>query len=270
MKYFAVTIVCIAFAFCAPAQTHTPAWDTYLRENDSSVYSVMVDLGWVEKAPVKQQTLALYIALEMLKPYGNGLPSYAEKASLDSIEDALVAVMGKKYKATYTGRISGNGLREFYFYARDSAGFNNEVAAVMQAFPAYSYQPLVVLDNRWRFYFSVLYPTAREMEWIQNRRLTEVLLKNKDNPSLVHDIDHWVYFSTPKDRIDFLEAIKEKQFTIVRQDFISEKKGTPYRVHLARKDKTEFAAINTIALYLYDKAIEHKGLYDGWETKVMK
>jgi hypothetical protein len=89
-----------------------------------------------------------YLRLRMRAPRPDGLSSQEEYPALIEIEDKLSAAIADT-DTIYVGRNTSNGCRDFYFYRRDSDGWEQQTAAIMIHFSAYQYETGVRHDAEW-------------------------------------------------------------------------------------------------------------------------
>jgi uncharacterized protein (TIGR01619 family) len=249
------------------AQEQVNDWDTYVTTlNGKTPVSVMVNLGLASKAPMHQRSYAIIIRTKLKAPDNLGQPMADETAELDSMENQLDRALYLHAGSLYVGRFTQRGLREFYFYALDTLDYIEPVAKVMLSHTGYQWLCQARPDREWTNYFQVLYPSPRDLEKLQNRRLVDLLRKKGDPLTEARPIDHYFYFKTKSTREGFLHDPQLTGFQIVE---MPESAGTgeqPYLLHLKRKDVPDYRFIDKTLLPLWDLARKAGGKYDGWET----
>jgi uncharacterized protein (TIGR01619 family) len=225
-----------------------------------------VNLGLAAKAPIHQRPYAIIIRTKVNYPDNLGQPMTEENVVLDSMENQLETALYLHAGSIYAGRFTQRGIREFYFYALDTLDYIGPVAKVMLAHTGYQWLCQARADREWTNYFQVLYPSPRDLERLQNRRLVDLLKKKGDALSEARPIDHYFYFKTKSTRESFLRDPQLTGFQILE---IPESAGTgdlPYLLHLNRMDVPDYKFIDQTLLPLWDMARKVGGKYDGWET----
>lgn len=246
------------------------AWEFYISNVDDILGSFFVDLGLQSIAPIKNKQMLIWVSIIMNNPKENGLSSNEESSILFDIEDKLVKQLTSHFDATYSGRLTWNKRRDFYFYVGNSTLYDKVISEVMVAFPRYHYEFDLKEEKDWKTYLTFLCPSAQQMENIKNRHVVDLLEKGGDSLIKSREVDHWIYFKTNNDRDNFLTRISNDGFTIVDNDF-DESLGTfPFRLHIKRLDKVDLNSVDEYVINLWKIANECNGDYDGWETSVEK
>ena len=92
-------------------------------------------------------------------------------------------------------------------------------------------------------------------------------LKNEgDKLTSSREVFHWIYFKNENDKNNYLNEVQKQGFILVSSNKIEDK--FPYQLQIKRTDKVDENSINQYVIYLWQKANEHNGDYDGWETSV--
>ncbi|MFH6986622.1 ribonuclease E inhibitor RraB [Flavobacterium collinsii] len=89
-----------------------------------------------------------------------------------------------------------------------------------------------------------------------------------DKLTASREVFHWIYFKDEKQRKNYLTEVSKKGFELVSSDKINDK--FPYQLQIKRIDKVDENSVNDYVIYLWEKAIEYNGDYDGWETSIEK
>jgi len=249
---------------------HNEEWDFYFSDVDDIIGSFYIDLGLAKVAPLKSYSNLIWVSAKMNNPQSDGLSSNEESNILYQIEDRLINFISKNHQAIYTGRLTSNGRRDFYFYFVDPFLHDKTIAESMIAFPYYEYDFGIKDDIKWDHYFEFQYPLPRQFQSIQNRRVLDQLEKKGETLVKERQVDHWLYFKTSNDKDAFLQKIKNDRFNIIDDDYNIIYGASPYRLHISRIDKVDFNNVDNYTLYLWELAQECNGEYDGWETSVEK
>lgn len=240
-------------------------WDFYFLRVDDKPASIFVDLGIALEAPIAALPYLAYLRLYMKAPRPDGLSSREEFDALIAIEDAIKAVLVGTAGTRYVGRNTSDGVRDFYFYAARAEGWDSCARAVMTPFAAYEFESGCRSDPEWKTYFEFLYPSDRDRQRIENRRVCDALSERGDALTEKREIDHWAYFPDAAARSSFIEQAAELGFRL-RVTHEPEKPGDRFGVQLYRIDVPALEAIDDVTLPLFELATALGGDYDGWET----
>jgi uncharacterized protein (TIGR01619 family) len=260
-----------------PAQTtstsqskvgHQEEWEFYFSNVDDKLGSIFVDLGLRKLAPIADKPNVVWVSIKMNNPREDGLSSQEESGLLGDIEDALVEKIVSKHNAIYVGRLTSAGDRDLYFYFGDTTLYDKTISEVMVAYPKYQFDFGSKEDKEWGGYFDFLYPLPQQFQSIQNRRVIEQLEKGGDNLTKEREVFHWIYFKSESDRENFLEKIKNDNFSIVDKGSNKSWGEYSYRLQLKRVDKVDQNSVDEYVIYLWKLANEIGGDYDGWETSI--
>ena len=252
------------------AQQYKGNWDTYVVQINHKPVSVVVDLDFGNSPEAKEKQNVIIVRLNIKHVQPDGMPAGKELKTLNSIENGLVNYLDSVLKAQYTGRYTQEGKRDFYFYSNDTSGYMRHVAAVLQHYPAYTWSVLVNHDAGLSNYLNVLYPTQKEMERIQNRRMVDALHTKGDQLTAPRKVEHFLFFKTEAARKKFVRVVQDSGFEIENAGKEMGVNDRPYRLHISRVDKVDYNSIDKVSLYLWELALRYSGKYDGWETFVVK
>lgn len=230
---------------------------------------LLVDLGFNNIAPIESKSNLITITTFMNSPNEDGLSSTEESSVLNEIEDYFIDLIISKYNAVYPGRLKYDSKILSYLYCETTNDFEKTFTEIKKQYPDYRFEYDIKEEKDWRAYFEVLYPSEFEMQVIQNGLVIENLESHGDKLEKERAVDHWIYFKSETNREIFLGAIKDKNFEIVHKDLISSG-DSPYSLQLSRIDKVDYESVNEYVMYLWQKAQEFNGDYDGWETFIVK
>jgi hypothetical protein len=252
------------------SHTMTGNWDSYFCRVNDELASIFLNLDAAGPDAETIRPWLVWVWVDFRDPRPDGLSSHSEAPVLYEIEDALSGQLGATVQAEPVGRITTAGRREFYFYAPSIERAEEAVAAAMASFPAYTYDFGVKEDPEWSHYQRVLYPTPREYQRMQNRRVVHALRENGDVLVEPRPVRHWIYFSDPAARKQFILRVALEDFS-VPTNCLSEHPGTvrPFGVCVERQDRVDEQSIDDVVLGLLEHAKATNGEYDGWESKVV-
>jgi hypothetical protein len=245
-------------------------WDFYFARVNDAVSSIFVDLGIRPEAPLENRPWLLWVWLPMHTPKDDGLASNDERATLQVIGEALDAAVGATCGAQLIGRVTGNGRREFYFYAAEPGELPGAVETVMKNFPDYHAELGSTFQPKWQQYFT-LYPSATNLERMHNRRQLEALAREGDVHELPRKVEHWFSFANEATRAACRDTLTAIEFA-VEGEGLSEEEGEelPFTLIVSRHDSIEAHSINGVTIELARLAGDHAGRYEGWECAVTR
>jgi hypothetical protein len=166
--------------------------------------------------------------------------------------------------------VTGNGRREFYFYAAEPGELSAAAAAALKNFPAYRHECGSTFQPDWDQYF-MLYPSDSNLERMQNRRLLETLAADGDVHELPRKVDHWFAFSDETARAACRDTLAAIEFAIEDESRSEdESEALPFALVVSRADSVDSHTINGITIELSRLAREHHGRYDGWQCDVTR
>jgi hypothetical protein len=169
------------------------------------------------------------------------------------------------------GWITSQGRRELLFYATHPGDLQEGVHSLRSEFPHYELTAGLEHDSSWSRYRQVLYPRARDMIRIQNRRKAAALAAKGDKPEKKRRVSHWLYFPTVEDRKAFLSEVQPEGFKSTAQRVKDdETEERPIALQVSRDDPLEAEGLDELTLDLWDRAQAYDGEYGGWEAQPAK
>ncbi len=243
-------------------------WENYVLAVDGKPVSVNVDLGLSSKAPIKERPFVIILRTKIKNPDTQGMPYPEEYAPLLSMEDSLIYHLGKETGAIFTGRFTQRGLREFYFYAPDTIGFEKSVFAAMASFSGYEWLSQAKEDPKWDNFFTVLYPSEFELLRIYGRRQIELMFKDDAKRHQSFMVHHSFTFPTLKDREDFLKNLPWTGFEILSLPSVPDTKTNKFTLEMQRKAVLSLEWIDQFVVPLYKASKRYNGKYEGWTPVV--
>jgi uncharacterized protein (TIGR01619 family) len=263
------TTACLSLLHASPskAQTEKGDWDTYVtRPSGGKPVSTVVDLSLAERAPMRDKGYAVLVRTALLSADAEGMPTRQESESLHLLEDLLERTMAESCRAVYAGRFTHKGIRQFVFYASDTASYRKTVASAFTASPGHAWNARAVADTGWSNYFDLLYPTPVELERIRNRRLVDLLSDKGDDLTSPRRVDHFFRFRSKSSRESFLRGLSMEGFEIAAMPEADGDGSHPYALQLHRKDSPDYPMVDRVVIPLWQKAQKSNGRYEGWET----
>jgi hypothetical protein len=224
---------------------------------DGAPASIYVNMRY-ESAPPATHDTRYTIAVLMREPGEHGIGTADEAAALNLVEEALMArafVQG----LTYVGRLRSKGVWEVTFYgprghlpplralATERAG-DRRVAAIMNP------------EADWTYYRELLLPDAERRQWMDDRRMVQILGEQGDHPATPRRVDHRLAFPDTDARDKFLGAAIAAGFTVDTDELV-------VRAH--RMDPIELDHIHDVVMTLVDAATPLGGRYERWEAGIV-
>ncbi|MFN8854923.1 MAG: DUF695 domain-containing protein [Planctomycetaceae bacterium] len=241
-------------------------WDVYTSSLPKPLRAILVDLGLIETAPDRRRTTLLRTRVSLQVPRDDGLSDESETENLYAIEDALFQALGRGLGARYVGRCTREGLREFYYYARGTDGYEPALMSVQMKFPNYELIGTTEDDPDWNLYFEQLYPSELNLLSIKNRRHTEHLASLGDQLHEPRPVKHSIHFASPHAREQFVKSIAAEGFEISLNETPEPDAEYRYGVELTRRDRVDLDSIDGMAVDLSLRIMEWGGEYDGWDA----
>ena len=130
----------------------------------------------------------------------------------------------------------------------------------------------VKLDPKKNIYWEDLYPSPEEQQTMSDLDLLNVLESHGNDNNAVRKIDHWALFESKASAKNFAKWLGSIEIKDAR---LEKRKGktmftSEWAVRYSHMGTTNFEDINNYTIGFHRKAIEHGGVYDGWETMVIK
>lgn len=197
----------------------------------------------------------------------NGFPDLTELDQLSEAEDQA-AEAWEEAGILYAGRMTGNGERSFIVYMKSEDQRNELERSFSQWFSGYIVTiEQLTEEEPWDVYYEMLMPDPFEAQMMANEGLLEQLEENGDPGEVARRIDHWAYFESVEDAKAFIVTAEKMNLQLEELDTQADEDGH-YKVHLYHEGIP--VDIHETTLDLTDAAFEHNGMYDGWETEVVK
>jgi uncharacterized protein (TIGR01619 family) len=245
---------------------HTENFESFIRITNNLKQFIVVDTGLNSIAPVNSKQNLLKISFKMLNVDDEGLSSSSEELEeFGEIEDKMIEKLTKD--EIFAGRITSNGLRDFYFYTKDKK-IEFVFQDILKKHEKFKTKVTFEVDENWNKYYQLLYPTDEEFQKIGNRSVLDNLEEGGDKLTLEREVFHWIYFKTEKDQENFIKEVGKLNFSVVDKNKIKDE--FPYQLQIKRVDKVDEESVNEYVIQLWTLAPKYNGNYDGWETSIEK
>jgi hypothetical protein len=242
-------------------------WDFYPCRVDDAPASIFLNLRFENVSPERRPDTLYWLRIEMLDKDEHGMGSASEAEVLYPVEDQLTE--GARARGfVYVGRLRTDGLWKLTFYGpNDRLDVLRALAKDVGGLDGREVETGSKADPGWDYYREFLLPDAERRQWMQDRRLVDLLQENGDPLQVPRRVDHWLYFPNADARKSFVNDAAREGFAIEQLiDEPTNEYSCGARVH--RVDSVELEDIHKVVMTLYRSAEEHDGCYDGWETRV--
>lgn len=200
------------------------------------------------------------VAIAMRERGEHGIGTAEEAAALDLVEQAIIA-RAAELEISYVGRVRTRGVWETVLY-----GPGGHLAALRELAIARAGARRVEgrseADETWSYYRDLLLPDAERRQWMDDRRMVQILAEQGDRLATPRRVDHRLTFPSEAARQRFVAAAEAAGFTL---GGTSETEGA-FHVHVHRVDPVELDHIHDVVMVLVDAATE--GRYDRWEAGI--
>jgi uncharacterized protein (TIGR01619 family) len=244
--------------------SHQEDWIAYLSTIDNDkVGSIVVDLGLENIAPIPNKLNRVRIDIKMQHPNPNGLPLPQEFDILNEIEEKVSGGLKSNAGAIPAGHLYCEGTMSLYEYIGDGVKVDTSVSEAMSGFPTYRYDFRIDREDTWKSYTDLLYPLPIQMQSIFNQRVVEGLKSHGDKLEVRRLVHHLIYFKNEADIEHFLSEIQGNGFE-VRQKERVDVGEYKFSLLIEREDRVDLKSVDEYVLYLWQKARDANGDYDGW------
>jgi regulator of RNase E activity RraB len=230
---------------------------------DGAPASIYLNMRF-EDARIEGADTRYQIGIQMRDAGPHGAGTAEEADLLNAFEEEAIEQLAAR-GLVYAGRVRSQGMWEITFYG--PAGHDDDVRGVTTEVNNREVAVHVYRDAEWQYYVELLLPDAERRQWIEDRRLAQVLREQGDNPATPRRVDHWAYFASTETRDAFVTDVVAKGFALEEALRASEGER-PFGAQVYRTDITELDHIHDVVMTLVDAAEAHGGDYDGWETSI--
>jgi hypothetical protein len=235
------------------------AYEFYPCLVDGAPASIYLNMRF-EHDPQPQATTAYWLAVRFNDRGEHGVGTAAEAELLNAFEESAIerlAAVG----LVYAGRVRTSGMWETTFYG--PPGHVDDVRAVTQSLADHRAEVRSAPDVAWSYYRDFLLPDAERRQWIDDRRLVQVLAEQGDRLTTPRRVDHWASFDSEHARDAFIAAVEVHGFIADRAEAEGRFEASVHRV-----DPIELDHIHDVVMLVLDAAEAQGGTYDGWETGI--
>ncbi len=215
-----------------------------------------------QTAPVSGFPYVLITGVKF-KDCDQGVLTEQELSNLYRLSDSVYANVTAHVKNIMAGTFTYQCERMEYYYLEDTAGIRERLITLFQKH-FNTYEPNITIkdDKNWDAYLKFLYPNEETLEYTQNEKILMALEQQGDKPEKERRVDHWILFTTEKDMDCFIPYATDQHFKVAEK--------VKNRLRISRVDRITLPVISKITTELKKEAKKCNGVYDGWETAVIK
>lgn len=262
---FILVLLDVIFGY---AQRVVHDWENYISSVGGKPVSINVDLGLAKVAPIKENPFAILLRVQLRNPDERGMPRLEEMNELDKLEGRLTELLSRQTGAVFAGRFTQRGIREFYFYAPDTSGYQKAINQSLFSLNEGEWLCQAKRDEKWENYFTVLYPSKLDQLKISSRKQLEIMGVSEGRVLKNIEIEHYFEFEKIDDRTKFLSSPAITGFKIVEMSGLPDKSKGKYVLVLRRKEDPDFSWIERRIVPLHKLCEKNGGSYKGWEQIV--
>ncbi len=232
--------------------------------------------GVEPKRPVRVE-----ISTDLRDPNGAGLAHGRELGDLATFQERLEILMKRKGSARYVMRVTGEGRQTNIYYIPAALGLlrkrdpRDALEPAIVSFGESCDRPLTVTfhdDPEWSRLLGI-FETHDPAQWAWDRQMLVHLAKKRDAVHARRQVAHNVYFPSRDACRDFLRDIR-KQLRFKSEGGPKKAapgKPGPFVIVVVRVEPTIATwHLHPVVLSVKRVAGQHGGVYDGWETELIK
>lgn len=246
----------------ALAMADGDAFDFYPCLVDGAPASIYLNLRFEHERPAGADTrYTIVIRMRDAGPEGAGTAEEADV--LNAFEETAIESLAA-HQLVYVGRLRTQGSWDITFYG--PPGHDADVRALTARLERTAGVD-IQHDAEWRFYVELLLPDAERLQWMDDRRLVQILGEQGDNHATPRRVDHWAYFATAEARDAFVATALRAGFEL-EEASVEELDDNPFGAWVYRTDPIYLDHIHAVVMTLFDAAQANGGVYDGWESSI--
>jgi hypothetical protein len=244
-------------------------WETYMAEIEHKPASILVDMTPYEQGPNKLLPYLLICGPKYIKLQNNGLPGFDQIPELEKMLDAGDKILTGVTSKILLGTFTYNGERLNYYYIKDTAEIAKALGRLYKRkYPEAEYICKMKYDPTWSAYREFLYPSEKNLNWIQNNKIINGLLQQGDSLKKPRDISFIWLFENESDRKKFSDFALSKHYQLQETKYMS-KADFHYMLKLSVFSSVTPEAIDQITTELKTETLKYKAQYLGWMCKAI-
>ncbi len=246
-------------------------WDTYVANYENNKPgSTTLRLDLIKSAPLADYPILLILGVGFQSRMDDGFPEAESLESVYEISERLMNYVLENRDGILVGSFLHNNERIEYFYLKEDNNFADSIKEFAAAtFPDQKIGVKISPDKDWNCYKDFLYPSGEILDFMSDQNLVKRLQESGDNLQIPRRVEHFIYFKEEGELNCFKLACEELGFKMNSAKFV-DNQSAPYELVVYRREQVELNFIHPVANELRNLAKEHDGIYDGWETVVIK
>ena len=167
---FTTAILCKCFNQSFAQEPVKEYWYPYLADYDGKPGSIIVEMSWFKKAPLKDLPYSFKITLNSRNELKDGLPDIAELTRLDNLLNNIITEISQTSKIVHAGSFAYQNRRSAYNYIGDTIqALKTANDFLRKRYPNEKYELKIVADKEWKAYFEFLYPNEETINFYEER-----------------------------------------------------------------------------------------------------
>lgn len=242
-------------------------WENYIRNTNGILASIQLDTRIylnVEEIEFTYPNI-VFVKLKLKEPTETGLLSQNEEATILQIENTLKALLIESKSGVYVGCIISAGNVSFLYYLESTHKLQDFLDYAVNEVQGYDISTSHEEDGTWSTYQTLLYPTPKEWQMIENHHVCDKLKEAGSNLELPRVIVHKLQFISEYKKRDLIEELTEEGFQI-NDDLTTEDGYSGFTFE--RMDRPTYENIDALTLHLIAVLDIYDAKYDGWETSL--
>ncbi len=253
-----------------PENDNPEIWDTYIASYDDGPGITTLRMDLIENAPLASYGHVLMTGVKYSTTREDGFPEEEGLPKLYEISDALTHHLDTQSDAVQVATFTHDGSRIEYFYLNNIEGVEDLLVEFYEArYPSEDYFISIKEDDEWEYYLDFLYPNEEIINYMSDRNVVMALENEGDILVAPRRIDHWFYFNKDQEREAFIQEVFDLGFFIDKKAEIDHV-DYPFQLQIYRDDTAILEDLHDTTTELREMVEKHNGLYDGWETIVVK
>ncbi len=230
-------------------------WDFYPCRVDDAPASILINLRYLYEDPREENDHVFHALIPMRQAGPQGIGDSEEMARLTPVEDALCD-RAEQAGAEPVGRLRSQGVWQISVYGPASLPWAEWVRELAGEGVEVLRQP----DAEFQYLNEFLLPDEERHQWIQDRRVCDLLAEQGDDHRLPRPVDHFIQYeaAAPPALVAALEA---EGFDVT---------DTGDGLECSKVHDVELEHVHEIVMGLIALADEHGAGYDGWGCPVVK
>lgn len=249
-------------------------WEVYMSQMGDFPCAILFNDALSERLEDCGFAHALRLRIPLKDRGPHGLRSEVEFDPISRLEDALereVVALG----GVFLGHIIWDGHYHLNYLVAEGLEPYHALCQRLAIEHQYEIQLAHDADPEHKAYWDELYPTATDRQVMQDNKVLEELLEHGDDGSIIRPIEHWAYFHDAASRAEFSVFIEAAGYALGAQVEMRDASDggppdLPFPLRFSREDRPGEQDFTNANILLLQKALELGGVYDGWETVIVK